>query len=419
MQSTDTIVLGAGQAGLAVSRLLTERGRDHVVLDRGRVAERWLSQRWDSLRLLTPNWMTRLPGWSYRGDDPDGFMRAADLAAYLNAYALSFGAPVYSGVEVESVRATGGGYRVGTSSGTWSARNVVIATGYCDRAAEPAVLQSLPREIRRVSAAGYRNPGELPHGGVLVVGASASGAQIADELARSGRDVVLAVGAHARVPRRYRGRDIMFWLDAMGLLDRPAEQVADLDAARREPSLQLVGRPDGRDLDLATLQSAGVRLAGRLTGADAHTVRFATDLRGTVADADARLRRLLARIDRFAEQSGLACAPAPAEPVRPVRVAGELTDVDLRSAGITTVVSATGFRREYPWLQVPVLDPAGEIRQHRGVTPAPGLYVVGLRLQTRRNSTFIDGARHDARLVVDHLTAHRASAAVPTLRRAG
>ncbi|MGZ4663963.1 MAG: NAD(P)-binding domain-containing protein [Frankiaceae bacterium] len=419
MQFTDTIVLGAGHAGLAVSRLLTDRGRDHVMLDRGRIAERWLSQRWDSLRLLTPNWMTRLPGWSYRGDDPDGFMRAADLAAYLDTYALSFGAPVYPGVEFESVRAAGGEYPVGTSSGTWSARNVVIATGYCDLPSEPAVLHSLAPGIRRVSAAGYRNPDELSAGGVLVVGASASGAQISDELARAGRDVVLAVGAHTRIPRRYRGRDIMFWLDAMGLLDRSAEQVADLEQARREPSLQLVGRPDGRDLDLATLQSAGVRLAGRLMGADAHTVRFATDLRGTVAGADERLRRLLARIDRYAEQSGLAGTPPPAEPVPPVRIVGYLTDLNLRAAGITTVVSATGFRREYPWLQVPVLDPAGEIRQHRGVTPAAGLYVVGLRFQTRRNSTFIDGARHDARLVVDHLSTRRAPATAPTLRRAG
>ncbi len=210
----------------------------------------------------------------------------------------------------------------------------------------------------------------------------------------------------------------MFWLDAMGLLDRSAEQVADLEAARREPSLQLVGRPDGRDLNLATLQTAGVRLAGRLTGADAHTVRFADDLGGTVADAEERLRRLLTRIDRYTERSALVCTPPPVEPVQPVRVAAGLTDLDLRAAGITTVVSATGYRREYPWLQVPVLDPAGEIRQHRGITPAAGLYVVGLRFQTRRNSTFIDGARHDARLVVDHLSSRRPPAA-PTLRRAG
>jgi putative flavoprotein involved in K+ transport len=417
MQHTDTLVLGAGHAGLAVSRLLAERGRDHAVLDRGRIGERWLSQRWDSLRLLTPNWMTRLPGWSYSGDDPDGYMRAAELAGYLGSYAASFRAPVHSGVEVESVRAAGDGYSVATSSGTWSAGNVVVATGYCDLPAEPAALRPLARGIRRVSAAGYRNPDELPAGGVLVVGASASGAQIADELARAGRDVVLAVGSHTRMPRRYRGRDVMFWLDAMGLLDRGAEQVADLESARREPSLQLVGRPDGRDLDLATLQDIGVRLAGRLVGTQASTVRFAADLGGSVADADARLRRLLARIDRYAEHS--ATALPPAEPPRPVPVPADLTHLDLRAAGITTVVSATGYRREYPWLQVPVLDQAGEIRQYRGATPAAGLYVVGMRFQTRRNSTFIDGARHDARLVVDHLSTHRAAAPAPTLRRAG
>ena len=321
MTSTDTVVVGAGHAGLAVSRLLTEAARDHVVLERGRVAERWHSQRWDSLRLLTPNWMTRLPGWSYSGGDPDGFQTAAEFATSLRSYARGFDAPVLGRTAVTTIRPRGDGYTVTTTSGIWRARNVVLATGYCDIARIPPALDRLDPDVRVVSSADYRNPAQLPPGGVLVVGASASGVQIADELARSGRRVVLAVGAHTRVPRRYRGRDVMGWLDRLGLLDRPADEVADLDRARREPSLQLVGRPGGGTLDLGSLQRSGVLLAGRLAGTAGSTVRFADDLARTTADADERLRRLLARIDTHINTSGLAAELPPAEPLPPVRPA--------------------------------------------------------------------------------------------------
>jgi putative flavoprotein involved in K+ transport len=419
MTSTDTVVVGAGHAGLAVSRLLTETARDHVVLERGRVAERWHSQRWDSLRLLTPNWMTRLPGWSYSGGDPDGFQTAAEFATSLRSYAHGFDAPVLARTAVGAIRPRGDGYAVTTTSGIWRARNVVLATGYCDIARIPPALDRLDPDVRVVGSADYRNPAQLPPGGVLVVGASASGVQIADELARSGRRVVLAVGAHTRVPRRYRGRDVMGWLDRLGLLDRPADEVADLDRARREPSLQLVGRPGGGTLDLGSLQRSGVLLAGRLAGAAGRTVRFADDLARTTADADERLRRLLARIDAHIDTSGLAAELPPGEPLPPVRPAPGPAELDLAAADISSVVTATGYRRAYPWLQVPVLDAAGEIRQRGGRTPVPGLYVVGMRFQTRRNSTFIGGARHDAALVVDAIAARGGATATSTLRRAG
>lgn len=418
MTSTDTVVVGAGHAGLAVSRLLTETARDHVVLERGRLAERWHSQRWDSLRLLTPNWMTRLPGWSYSGGDPDGFKTAAEFATSLRSYAHGFDAPVLARTAVTAIRPRGDGYAVTTTSGIWRARNVVLATGHCDIARIPPALDRLDPDVRVVSSADYRNPAQLPPGGVLVVGASASGVQIADELARSGRRVVLAVGAHTRVPRRYRGRDVMGWLDRLGLLDRPADEVTDLDRARREPSLQLVGRPGGGTLDLGSLQQSGVRLAGRLAGA-AGRVRFADDLARTTADADERLRRLLARIDAHIDTSGLAAELPPGEPLPPVRPAPGPAELDLAAADISSVVTATGYRRAYPWLQVPVLDAAGEIRQRGGRTPVPGLHVVGMRFQTRRNSTFIGGARHDAALVVDAIAARGGATATSTLRRAG
>ena len=284
MFHTRVLIIGAGQAGLSVSKQLTDAGVDHVILERGRTAERWTSQRWDSLRLLTPNWMSRLPGWSYRGSDPSGFMSGVEVAEYLTGYAGSFGAPIIHGAEVSSVRRRGGGYRVVSDAGIWSAAAVVIATGYCDRPAVPSVAGTLHPSVRQITPDLYRNPGDVPDGRVLVVGASATGAQLADELATAGRDVVLAVGRHTRVPRRYRGMDIMWWLDSMGVLDR---QLTTAQIARRpEPSLQIVGSTDGREVDLPSLAERGVRLTGRVTGASGRELTFADDLVATAAAAD-------------------------------------------------------------------------------------------------------------------------------------
>src|SRR3954462_13552757 len=264
--TVDTVVIGAGHAGLAVSRLLSAAGRDHVVLDRGRVGERWRSERWDSLHLLTPSWMMRLPGWSYQGTDPDGYLSAGAFVDHLEAYAASFGAPLQGGTTVEQVRFSGRGgvrYAVATDRGTWHADNVVVATGPHGTSRVPA---GLPRDAVFTSSS-YRNPEQLPDGGVLVVGASSSGVQIADELNRAGRDVVLAAGRHTRVPRTYRGLDIFWWLQATGRLARTIDEMPDAVTARWEPSLQLMGRADqdtARDVDLPALQSRGVVLAGHV-----------------------------------------------------------------------------------------------------------------------------------------------------------
>jgi putative flavoprotein involved in K+ transport len=401
MFHTRVVIIGAGQAGLAVSKQLTDAGVDHVVLERGRTAERWTSQRWDSLRLLTPNWMSRLPGWSYRGTDPSGFMPAVEVADYLTAYADSFGAPIIHGAEVRSVRRRGVGYQVVSDAGIWSTAAVVIATGYSDQPAIPELAGTLHPSVRQITPDLYRNPGDVPDGRVLVVGASATGAQLADELSTAGRDVVLAVGRHTRVPRRYRGMDIMWWLDSMGMLDRPLT-TAQL-ARRPEPSLQIVGSTNGREIDLPSLAERGIRLAGRVTGAGGRELTFADDLATTAAAADSKLDRLLGRIDHFAATTGLENEIDP--PDRPRQIAGgpdarqPLEKVD----AIRAVIWATGYRRAYPWLRVPVLNAAGEIQQSAGRTPAPGLLVIGMRSQTRRSSTFLDGVRHDAALVVDHL----------------
>jgi putative flavoprotein involved in K+ transport len=398
------VIIGAGQAGLAVSKQLTDADVDHVLLERGRTAERWSSQRWDSLKLLTPNWMSRLPGWSYRGSDPGGYMPAVEVAEFLAGYAASFGAPIVHGAEVRSVRRHRGRYQVISDAGSWSAPAVVIATGYCDRPSVPTIARALHPSVRQITPDRYRNPAEVPDGGVLVVGASSTGVQLADELADAGRDVVLAVGRHSRLPRRYRGMDIMWWLDSMGVLDRPLTLAESARAT--EPSLQIVGSTDGRAVDLPSLVERGVRLVGRVDGADAGHLTFADDLPVTTDAANRRLRRLLGRIDQFATASGLASEVDAPDRLRDFAVAPRSAETRLareRIGRIRTVIWATGYRRNYPWLHVPVLDDAGEIRQFAGRTPAPGLFVIGMRWQTRRSSTFLDGVRHDAELVADQL----------------
>ncbi|HEU0239677.1 MAG TPA: NAD(P)-binding domain-containing protein [Micromonosporaceae bacterium] len=407
MPRTDTVIIGAGHAGLAMSRCLTDRGRDHVVLERGSVGERWRTGRWDSFRLLTPNWLSRLPGWVYCGRDPDGFMAANEFADHLSGYARSFDAPVWTHTPVSKVDCTADGFRVRTDRVDWAARSVVVATGYHSGPKVPDCAGRLARGIAQVTASDYRRPSGLPDGGILVVGASASGVQIAYELALAGRRVVLAVGGHTRLPRRYRGRDILWWLDRTGALDRDIDDMPDAAAARSEPSLQLVGTSNARGVDLRVLEANGVQLTGRLRALDGNVAGFADDLAETICAAQDRLTRVLGDIDRYAAVTpGAAAGPPDPPPVITPPVTP--STLDLRRTGISTVVWATGFRPSYPWLAVPALDPDGRIRHRRGVTAIPGLYAIGLRFQGRRNSTFIDGARHDATFLADRMNAGQA-----------
>jgi putative flavoprotein involved in K+ transport len=388
-----------------MSRCLSDRSIEHVVLERGRVAERWRSERWDSLRLLTPNWQSRLPGFRYQGADPDGYMTMPEVIEQFERYARASQAPVETGTSVRRVRRAAPGYQIETNRGSWRARNVVVATGYCDTPFVPPTGQHVSRAIHQLVPGRYRNAAQLPPGGVLVVGASASGLQLADELRRAGRPVTLAVGRHIRLPRLYRGRDIMWWLDAMGVLHEPASAVADIRVSRKQPSLGLVGHPDHRSLDVGTLLQRGVRLVGHAVGADGTTITFEDDLVASVAAADAKLAGLLARIDAFIESDAVE-GPVPAgEPFVPCwpRLVPSATRLDLRAEGITSILWATGFRRLYPWLQVPVLDRRCEIQHRSGVTPSPGLYVLGLQFQRRRNSAFIDGVGDDAAYLAEQI----------------
>jgi len=293
-----------------------------------------------------------------------------------------------------------------TDRGTWHARNIVVATG-------PHGIPHVPDGVARaavLASSEYRNPAQLEDGGVLVVGASASGVQIADELSRAGREVTLAVGRHTRMPRRYRGLDIYWWLETTGRLARTIDEVPDVAAARRESSLQLVGRSEpGRsalDLDLAELQQRGVRLAGRLVGISRHKARFRDDLRENVAAADRAMSHFLDGVDRYIERARLTQEVWPGIRPRPVEVTSSPTRPDLRAERIGTVLVAAGYRPHHPWLRLPITEPDGSIRQYRGVTDAPGVYTVGQRFQHRHDSAMIDGARHDARRVVDHLLEH-------------
>jgi putative flavoprotein involved in K+ transport len=423
VQTVDTVVIGAGHAGLATSRLLTQAGRDHVVLERGRIGERWRSERWDSLRLLTPNWMLWLPGSRYGGPDPDGFARRSSFVEMLEEYAASFAAPVVDGTTVEEVRASGRGssrYTVTTDSGTWHTRHLVVATGPHGTPVMPAGLTRADLGPATVLAArDYKNPAQVAPGGVLVVGASASGVQIAEELRRAGRQVTLAVGSHSRMPRHYRGFDIYWWLEATGRLTREFDDVRERDAARREPSLQLIGRSHGArpasEVDLAALQRHGVRLTGRLVEVTGGVARFADDLTARIAEAEAGMHRFLDTADSYAARAGLVEEIWSAERPAPVPVPQKSpASLDLRTEGIGTVVVAAGYRSHVPWLPLPVLGADGGIEEQRGATCAPGVYTVGQRLQLQRSSGSIAGARLDAAHVVDLIAGHAHSARFTT-----
>ena len=395
MQRIDVVIIGGGQAGLAMSRSLTAEGIDHVVLERGRIGERWHSERWRSLHLLTTNAMSALPGLPHKGA-PDAFMPASAFASYLSSYARKIAAPVLSGVEVTRVEPNAGGYRVSTNAGAWQSRAVVVATGACETPFRPRAANLLSASIDQVSPTTYREPGQLSPGGVLVVGASSTGVQLAEEIHASGRQVVLSVGEHTRVPRRYRGRDIYAWMDAAGILDERIAERGNVDYARRQPSLQVVGRADNRDIHLGILRDQGIQLVGRFAGISGSKAVFNGDLDKTTAAAHERMLRCLDRIDAHIVDHGLQIvAPDPAARI-PFLAHGEATTLDLRRAGIRSVVWATGYVRCYPWLQAPVLDRRGEIIHRGGVMPLPGLFVLGLTFLRRRRSSFIDGCALDA-----------------------
>jgi putative flavoprotein involved in K+ transport len=405
MMKTTAVVVGAGHAGLAMSRRLTERSIDHVVLERGEVANSWRTQRWPSLRLLTPNWQTRLPGHDYAGDDPGGFMPVADVVATLTGYARLVDAPVRTAVAVRTVRAVSQGFEIQANDDLLRARAVVAATGACNLPAIPAIADALPPSITTITPLTYRDPGQLPDGGVLIVGASATGVQLADQIHRSGRPVTLSVGEHVRLPRTYRGRDIFWWLEATGLLAERYDEIDDLTRARHLPSPQLTGTSEAAMTDLNALAALGIRIVGRLGRIIDGVAQFSGSLANTCALADLKMNRFLNRADEWATASGLDDELPPPHRFASTSVdPGSPLELDLRGGEIATVLWATGFRPDHSWLDIPVRDRTGRLRHDGGVvTGAPGLYLLGMPVLRTRASTYIHGASTDSEALSDHL----------------
>jgi putative flavoprotein involved in K+ transport len=402
MKQIPTLIIGAGQAGLAMSHCLSERSEPHVVLERGEVGNSWAQERWDNLTMQSPNWQSRLPGYCYNGPDPHGYMTMPEVLAYLKSYAAHSVAPVESGVTVTSVTRGNDQFVVTTDKGVWHAANVVIATGACNRPAVPVFAKEVPRDITQISPLSYRNPSQLPAGGVLVVGASATGVQLAAEIRASGRPVILATGNHIRMPRHYLGHDITWLMEQSGLYSTALDDIDDITRARSLPSLQLVGDRSRRFLDLNALQGMGVEIVGRLVGCHEGTLQFSGALANAIALSDLKMNRALSVIDVWAQQSGLTFAEAPRRFAPTLVPDMPRLTLPLARGTISTIVWASGFRPDMSWLHLPHFDGKGRLK-HRGGIVAPGLYVLGLPFLRTRKSTFLGGVGDDARVLAKHI----------------
>jgi putative flavoprotein involved in K+ transport len=398
-ESHDVVIVGAGQAGLTMSRALTERGIGHVVLERDRVAERWRTSRWDSLMFQFPNSVLSLPGMPYDGPDPEGFSHWTAVVDLLERYAALVDAPVREHTPVLSVERDDEHWRVRTESGLLTAGAVVVATGPFHRPRIPAYAGDLPPGLTQRHSVDYRNPDQLPGGAVLVVGSGASGCQIAEELLGAGRTTYLCLSRHRRVPRRHLGRDVFGWLVELGLMDRTR---ADWVDGRMPPTVLVTGAGGGHDVDVRMLGEQGVVLLGSLRGIQGSTLHLGDDAEAILAAADAMCEDVVRAIDERARASGIA-VPDRSDEVRPGPVPPRLV-LDVHEAGIGSVVWATGYDFDYGWLRAACLDERGEPVQQRGVAELPGLYFLGLHwMHTFTSGTFM-GIGDDAAYVADHLT---------------
>jgi putative flavoprotein involved in K+ transport len=399
-EQIETVIIGGGQAGLALSYYLTQQRRAHVVLERGRVAETWRSQRWDSFTLVTPNWMTQLPGSPYQGADPDGFLPHDEIVTTLERYAQSFCAPLRCGVQASAVRLqpAGKGYLVETSEGSFEAVDVVLATGGFPRPKIPQASITIPVNVMQLHSSQYRRPGLLPAGAVLVVGSGQSGSQIAEELHQHGRQVYLCVSRCGRSPRHYRGKDVMWWVNQIGGYDRTIDSLPS-PGARFACHPDLSGKDGGHEINLRKLASEGVVLLGRLQEGQGSRAILALDLEENLNRADAQAEQLMQAIDNFVLRTGMdAPADSRIEDTSPVWVppAKPILEVDLYAAGISTVIWATGFQFDFGWVHVPVFDEAGAPLHQRGVTSSPGLYFLGLPWLYKEKSALLFGIGEDA-----------------------
>jgi putative flavoprotein involved in K+ transport len=398
-EHVETVVIGAGQAGLAMSWHLNQRGCEHLVLERARIADRWRTQRWDSLHFQFPNWTIELPGRSYTEGPPDAFAHRSQVWGFLEEYAAAFRAPVRCGVEVIALRSDEkNGYKLLTPHGNLRARSVVVATGPYQRARVPSLHKGLPPSVMQVHAGDYRNPASLPDGAVVVVGSGASGCQIADELVEAGRRVYLCVGRHQRVPRRYRGHDSFWWRRELGMLD---ETTTEVPPERRLPPPLVTGVHGGYDVDLRQSAARGLLLLGHLQGIDGDRMYFADDLDAQLRAGDRSLDEFLAKVDQHVERAGLDAPPAPERADRSAPRINSPAQLDVRGERIGSVVWTTGYDRDFSWVQLPVLDSAGAPIHTRGVTTMQGLYFLGMPWLYKRKSTFLAGVGEDAGFIAN------------------
>jgi putative flavoprotein involved in K+ transport len=410
-QQTEALIVGGGQAGMVMSHMLSRRRISHVVLERARIAERWRSERWDGLRFQFPNWSLGLPDFPFRHADPDGFATVGEIADYLDAYAAFVAPPIRCGVEVMRVRLDdrASGFVAETSDGSIEASNIVVATGPYQRPVFPA----LPPDdgVVRLHASAYRAPEQLPRGAVLIVGSGASGAQIAEELAHAGRRVFLSVGRHKRMPRRYRGRDLMWWLNTLGLDQTPVE--------RRGPDTALpliTGAYGGHTIDFRNFAAQGITLLGHLASAQDGVLIFAPDLADSIAHGDAAYHAFLDMVDAHVERQRL---DLPSDPGARAKVPDArclvepVARLDLRAEGISAIICATGYAFDFSWIDVPVLDARGQPVHERGVSAVPGLYFLGLPWLSKMNSSFLVGVGDDARYLAEQIVRHGSEASVP------
>ena len=410
----DTVVVGGGQAGLASSYYLTRGQVPHVVLEQDSVGSTWQNRRWDSFTLVTPNWMNRLPGFEYSGDDPDGFLPRAEVVRYLQDYARSFSAPVETGVKalrVVPAATDGARYRVETTRGAWLARNVVVASGYFTRDRVPEFAGGIPGSIRQIRSSDYRNPGELPPGAVLVVGSGQTGCQIAEELLESGREVYLAIGSAGRQPRRYRGKDICWWVAQMGVYDRSFKDPAK-PVERYGANPMCSGKNRGHALNLEKFAEDGMKLLGHVQGLRGSALELAPGVRDSIAKADQFSKWLTKMVDDYIAAKGLQVEPPNAANTddgapRAAVAIQELRELDLPARGVTSIVWAMGYVCDFTWIEMPAFDDRGYPVQTRGVTAFPGLYFCGLHWLHCLKSGLMFGVGDDARHAIEHLATHR------------
>jgi putative flavoprotein involved in K+ transport len=401
------VIVGGGQAGLSISYCLKERGLDHIIFEKNQIANAWRSQRWDSFCLVTPNWQCQLPGYPYKGNEPEGFIKKDEIVAYIENYARSFNPPIQEGVEVLNLRRGDRGiFEVTTSIGDYTADQVVVAAGAYHQPKIPKISERLPEHILQVHSSKYKNPESLPEGAVLVIGTGQSGCQIAEDLHLAGRKVHLCVGSAPRSPRRYRGKDAVEWLDLMGYYELSIDQHPQKEKVRSKANHYLTGRDGGREIDLRRFALEGMQLHGRLKNIASNKLEFFNDLKQNLDGADAVSESIKKTIDNFIAKNNL---DAPLEPpYQPVwQPEMDIPDLDLAEANITTVIWCTGFQSDFSWIEIPVFDGKGYPGHDRGVTEVKGLYFLGLPWLYTWGSGRFSGVAKDATYLADYIMARR------------